>query len=86
MIKFALTDIEDGVKGLEIGIQNILDYVYENNSYILSYPINFDIVKGILKVLELSTYSDYTDFIVVQYKDANIKIKFEEKQVIFTKL
>ena len=86
MIKFALSDIEDGIKSLKVGIMNILDYVYENNSYLLNYPINFDTVKGILNVIDLPIYSDYTDFIVVQYKRENIKIKFEENQVMFNKI
>lgn len=59
MLKYAITDIQDGVNYLKIGVSNIVTSLIKGDikEFIIPFSINYLIILGILK----SLYTDINE-------------------------
>lgn len=84
MIKYAKTDIENGLKYLSLGFYNIITSVSNGIicEFVLNIHINYSIVSGILRTIfptETITYSKN------KINIKSINIIFNKNRIIFNK-
>lgn len=87
MVKYANSDIRDGINSLKIGVGNIISSIQRGvlTEYTVPHPLNYLIIVGALRELfdtALYTYSD--KFISMKVEGIEIDIVFNTADTHFS--
>lgn len=86
MIKYAKSDIIDGINSLKIGIGNIISSVarQETPEYILDIPIEYSVIVSSLRKLFPEKDIQYADKVIkVTFDSSVVDIIFGDNEIIF---
>lgn len=88
MIKYANSDINDGVNSVKIGLGNIIASLIKKEiaEYTLPFKINYLIASGALKEMFKNANFLYSDkFININIENQSINIYFNDDNIKFIK-